>query len=75
MHNIVVNVIQSVRPDLILNDHENDNLADVLNSLDIVFIVDELENKLGISIPAEKIVPENFESVNSLAEFLRACMK
>ena len=49
-----------------------DDLIDgkVLDSFDIITIVAEVDDKLGISIPPEEIVPENFNSYKALCKLL-----
>ena len=45
-----------------------DGLVDdgILDSLDIVALVTEIDAEMGGSIPAEEIVPENFNSAKAL---------
>ena len=38
----------------------------VLDSLDIVTIVTEIDSEFGVTIPAEEIIPENFNSAEAL---------
>lgn len=38
----------------------------ILNSLDIVAIITEIDDRLDVQIPAEEILPENFDSVEAL---------
>ena len=38
----------------------------ILDSLDIVTLVTEIDATLGVTIPAEEIVPENFNSAEAL---------
>ena len=63
----------------ILNDlhpevdfENNEELIDdgILDSLDIVTIVTEIDDKFGVTIPAEEIVPENFNSAAALMELI-----
>lgn len=45
-----------------------DNLVDdgILDSLDIVTLITEINSEFGVSIPAEEIIPENFNSAETL---------
>lgn len=38
----------------------------IINSLDIVAIITEIDDRLGVQIPAEEILPENFDSAEAL---------
>ena len=42
----------------------------LLDSLDIIYLVAELEKKLGISINGEEIVPENFKNLKSIQKLI-----
>ena len=46
----------------------NEGLIDdgILDSLDIVTIVTEIDDKFDVTIPAEEIIPENFNSAKAL---------
>lgn len=45
-----------------------DGLIDdgILDSLDIVSIVAEISSEFGVTVPAEEIIPENFNSAEAL---------
>lgn len=42
----------------------------ILDSLDIVTLITEINDRFDVSIPAEEIVPENFNSANALYELI-----
>lgn len=43
----------------------------ILNSLDIVAIISEIDDRLDVQIPAEEILPENFDSAEALWALVR----
>ena len=64
----------------ILNDLHDDvdfeteeNLVEdgILNSLDIVSLITEINDQFDVQIPAEEILPENFNSANALWELIQ----
>ena len=62
----LLKILSSLHSDV---DFENtDGLVDdgILDPLDIVALVTEIDAEMGVSIPAEEIVPENFNSANAL---------
>ena len=62
----LIEILASLHPDV---DFEaNDALVDdgILDSLDIVAIVTEVDAELGVRIPPEEIIPENFNSAKAL---------
>jgi acyl carrier protein len=42
----------------------------ILDSLDIVTLVTEINDKFGVSIPAEEILPENFNSAKAIMNLI-----
>ena len=42
----------------------------ILDSLDIVTLVTEIDAEFGVTIPAEEIIPENFNSAKALMELI-----
>lgn len=43
----------------------------ILDSLDIVTLITEINDKFDVSIPAEEIIPENFNSAESLYALIK----
>lgn len=68
----VIEILQDLHEDV---DFETENkLIDkkILDSFDIVTLISELSNEFDITIPADKIIPENFNSADALAEMIAA---
>lgn len=42
----------------------------IFNSFDIVSIIAEVDDNMGVTIPADEIVPENFNSAEALYELI-----
>lgn len=67
----ILEILSEIHPDV---DFENEQgLADrrIIDSLDIVTIVSEIADRLDVVIPAEEIIPENFNSAKALSELVR----
>jgi acyl carrier protein len=71
MRNKIHEIIQSIRPEIIFKENEDSELFGIIDSLDIIIIVEEIESFYNIFIQAEEIIPENFSSVSILEEFIK----
>ena len=68
--NQVLEILQELRPD---SDFEasTDFIADyLLDSFDIMSLTSELEEKYGIQIQTNDIVPENYISIEAIANLV-----
>lgn len=66
----IIGILQDLHEDV---DFENETrLIDgkILDSFDIVTLISELSNEFDVTIPADKIVPENFNSAVALANMI-----
>ncbi len=63
---ILLKILKDLHPDI---DFETcDNLVDthVLDSFDIIMVITEISTEFDVYIPAEEIIPENFNSAKAL---------
>lgn len=70
----LMQILTDLHPDV---DYENENnLVDdkILDSFDIVTIIAEVDNDYDVTIPAEEIIPENFNSAASLYALIERLM-
>ncbi len=67
----LLEILNELRPDV--NFDVETALVDdnVLDSIDIVALIAEISDRFDIEIPAEEIVPENFNSADALWRMLR----
>ena len=66
----IIGILQDLHEDV---DFENETrLIDgkILDSFDIVTLISELSNEFDVTVPADKIVPENFNSADALAAMI-----
>jgi len=69
--NKINKILKIIRPEL---DYEGGGgfvSRNMLDSLDVIRLVAELETVFGISINGADILPENFDSLGSIAELVR----
>ena len=67
----LLEILESLHPDV---DYEAcDTLIDdkILDSFDIIAIISEIDNTFDVAIPAEEIIPENFNSAKALWELIQ----
>lgn len=66
----LIEILEDLHPEV---DFETvDTLIDhqILDSFDIVTIIAEIDSVFDVTIPAEEIVPENFNSAKALYELI-----
>lgn len=69
--NKILTILNEIRPEFDFSN-SNDFIADgYLDSFDIVSLVSSLEEDYGILIDALDILPENFCSVEAIAEIVK----
>lgn len=62
----LIEIMQELHPDIDFETY--DGLVDdgILDSLDIVTLITDINDAFDVSIPAEEILPENFNSAEAL---------
>ena len=62
----LLEILEDLHPDVDFAYEEALIDDGILDSLDIVTLITEINDKFDISIPAEEIIPENFNSAAAL---------
>ncbi len=62
----LIAILTSLHPDVDFTTTTDLVDEGILDSLDIVTLVTEIDATFDVTIPAEEIVPENFNSVDAL---------
>jgi len=71
----VLEILRGLHPEI---DFEScDSLVDdkIIDSFDIVSIISDLNDEFDITIPAEEIVPENFNSAKAIYAMVERLME
>ena len=69
--NELLKILRELHPDIDFETATGLVEDSVLTSLDIVTIVTEVADRLDVNIPAEEILPENFDSAASLWQLIQ----
>ncbi len=66
----IIELLNDLHPDV--NYESCETLIDdgILDSMDIVSLITEIYNEFDVRIPADKIIPENFNSAAALWELV-----
>ena len=62
----LLNILKELHEDVDFEIEENLVDDGILDSLDIVTLITEINDTFDISIPAEEIIPENFNSAAAI---------
>jgi len=68
----LMEILEALKPEIDFGAEKELIDDGVLESFDVITLIAEIEDQLGIEIPAEEIVPENF---NSAEDIWRLCEK
>ena len=69
MRDEVIEILEMKCPDIDVND-EDMNLPEDLDSMDIIALIAELEDKFDIEITMEEKTEENFENIDTLVAMI-----
>ena len=70
MRDEVIEILEMICPDIDVND-EDMNLPEDLDSMDIIALIAELEDKFDIEITMEEKTEENFENIDTLVAMIQ----
>lgn len=71
MKEIVLKILSESHPEFDFNSNGINLIEEgILDSFDIVTLISDFEDQLGISIAGTDVVPENFETVDRIISLL-----
>ena len=72
MSSPILILLQLIQPEV--NFESSDDFVEdaLLDSLDIILLVNEIESAFGVKIPGEQVIAENFSSVGAIEKLLKS---
>lgn len=75
MKEIIVKILTELRPEFDFTENVNFVEEGMLDSFDLVSLVDSIEHEFGVAIPGMDILPENFCSLEAIENVIKANKK
>lgn len=66
----IIAILSELRPEFDFNEPVNFIEQGMLDSLDVINLVEELDSTFGISIDGIDVLPENFSTLESIIKLL-----
>ena len=67
----LLDILSGLHPDVDFETEEGLIDRGILDSFDVVSIAAEIDAEMGVSLPAEELLPENFNSAKALYELIQ----
>ena len=71
MRDSIIDILSKLRPEFDFTSDVDFIEEGMLDSFDVVSLVDELESHFGIRIDGLDVVPENFSSIDGIIRLLK----
>lgn len=75
MKDRIYKILSEIRPEFDFSDSEDFIEDGYLDSFDIVTVIDELEKEFGIIVDGLEVIPENFETVDTIEALINKSEK
>ena len=63
---ILLEILQEMHDDVDFETHTTLIDDSVIDSFDIITLIAEIDDRIGVTIPADELVPENFNSYTAI---------
>ena len=71
MKDQVITLIMEIKKGVTIDENTNLIFDGVLSSLEIIQMIVEIENKFGVKVPVEDVLPDNFNTVDAIVQLLK----
>jgi len=66
----LLEILKDMHEDIDFDTYETLVDDKIIDSFDVITLVAEIDDRMGVSIPPEEIIPENFNSYKALSELI-----
>ena len=73
MREKVLEILQEIRPEYDFETSEDFIAEALLDSFDMVVLINELEDVFGMKIDGTEVIPKNFISVDAIIRLIESC--
>ncbi len=70
MEEKIVKILSGLRPEFDFTENVDFIEEGMLDSFDIVSLINELDKEFNIVVPGEEVVPENFSSLEAICQLI-----
>ena len=63
---VLLEILQEMHDDIDFATHKTLIDDKVIDSFDIITLIAEINDRIGVAIPAEELIPENFNSLDAI---------
>jgi len=63
---VLLEILQEMHEDIDFKTHKTLIDDKVIDSFDIITLIAEIDDRIGVTIPAEELIPENFNSFDAI---------
>ncbi|MCI8894171.1 MAG: acyl carrier protein [Lachnospiraceae bacterium] len=74
MRSALLEILEELHPDQEFEGINTLVTDKVLDSFDIITLISEINDTFDVVVSADKIIPENFNSVDALCELIRSLL-
>lgn len=75
MNEKIIEILTELRPEFDFTDNVDFIEEGMLDSFDIVSLVDEIETSFGVAISGADVIPENFCSIEAICNTIKRNQK
>ena len=67
---VLLEILQEMHDDIDFSTHGTLIDDKVIDSFDIITLIAEIDDRIGVTIPAEELIPENFNSYAAIGALI-----